>query len=50
MQDYIDDIAKFGRQSEVKALVLKGGIKGWVKHFEGCLVDGYEEEYWMQFT
>ena len=49
MQDYIDDVAKFGRRSEVKAFVLKGGIKGWVKDFNGSLVDGYEEEFWKQF-
>lgn len=28
MQDYIDDVSKFGRKSELKVLVLKGGIKG----------------------
>ncbi|TVY50722.1 hypothetical protein LCER1_G005965 [Lachnellula cervina] len=49
MQDYIDDISKFGRKTPLKVLVLKGGIKGWVKEFEGSLMDGYEEKYWEQF-
>lgn len=46
MQDYIDDISKFGRRSELKVLVLKGGVKGWVKEFEGAMMDGYVEEKW----
>ena len=49
MQDYIEDVAKFGRKSEVKVFTLAGGIKGWVKEFEGALVDGFEEKYWEQF-
>lgn len=49
MQDYMDDIAKFGRRSSLEVLVLKGGIKGWVKAFEGSMVDGFEEKYWEQF-
>jgi arsenical-resistance protein 2 len=49
MQDYIDDVAKFGRKSEVKVFTLAGGIKKWVKEFEGALVDGFEEKYWEQF-
>jgi len=49
MKDYIDDIAKFGRRSSLQVLILKGGIKGWVKDFEGSMVDGFEEKYWEQF-
>jgi arsenical-resistance protein 2 len=49
MQDYIDDVGKFGKKSKVDVLVLKGGIKGWVKDFEGALMDGFEEKYWEQF-
>jgi arsenical-resistance protein 2 len=49
MQDYITDIRKFGLKSPLQVLVLKGGIKGWVKEFEGSMVDGYEEKYWEQF-
>jgi len=46
MQDYIDDVAKLGLKNDVKVFTLAGGIKGWVKEFDGALVDGYEEEYW----
>ncbi|TAQ90125.1 hypothetical protein B7494_g1528 [Chlorociboria aeruginascens] len=49
MQDYLDDISKFGRRSDLKILVLKGGIKEWTKGFEGALMDGFEEKYWEQF-
>lgn len=49
MQDYIDDVSKFGRKSSLQVLVLRGGIKGWVKDFEGSMVDGFEEKYWEQF-
>jgi len=49
MKDYIDDISKFGRRSSLTVRVLKGGIKGWVKDFEGSMVEGFEEKYWEQF-
>jgi len=49
MQDYIDDVAKFGHRSSLKVSILKGGIKGWVKDFEGSMVEGFEEKYWEQF-
>jgi len=49
MQDYITDISKFGRKSTLQVRVLKGGIKGWVKDFEGSMMDGFEEKYWEQF-
>ncbi|KAG0651539.1 Dual specificity phosphatase Cdc25B [Hyphodiscus hymeniophilus] len=49
MQDYINDVSKFGRKSALQVLVLKGGIKGWVKDFGGSMVDGFEEKYWEQF-
>jgi len=45
-QDYIDDVSTFGRKTSLQVLTLKGGIKGWVKDFEGALVDGFEEKYW----
>jgi arsenical-resistance protein 2 len=48
MQDYIDDVSKFGRKSRLQVLVLKGGIKGWVKDFEGSMIDGFEEKYVSQ--
>lgn len=47
-QDYIEDIAKFGRKSTVQVKVLKGGIKGWVKEFEGGFMDGYVESAWVE--
>jgi hypothetical protein len=49
MQDYIDDVSKFGRKTSLQVLILKGGIKGWVKDFEGSLMEGFEEKYWEQF-
>lgn len=49
MQDYIDDISKIGRKSDLKVQVLEGGIKKWVKDFEGSMVEGFEESYWEQF-
>lgn len=49
MQDYIDDIAKVGRRTDVKILILEGGIKKWVKDFEGSMMDSFEEKYWEQF-
>jgi arsenical-resistance protein 2 len=49
MQDYIDDVSKIGRQTELKVLVLDGGIKKWVKDFEGSMVEGFEVKYWEQF-
>ncbi|KAL3423441.1 hypothetical protein PVAG01_05188 [Phlyctema vagabunda] len=48
-QDYTDDIARFHRRTNLKVLILKGGIKGWVKDFEGSMMDGFEEKYWEQF-
>jgi len=49
MQDYMDDISKFGHKSKVKVLVLTGGVKGWVQQFEGALMNSYQEKYWEQF-
>ena len=49
-QDYIDDIAKFGRKSVVKVRVLEGGIKGWVKEFDGAVMEGFQEEKWQEGT
>lgn len=49
MQDYINDISRIGRKTDLKVLVLEGGIKKWVKDFEGSMVEGFEESYWEQF-
>ena len=32
----------------VKVMVLTGGIKGWVKEFQGAMMDGFEEENWKE--
>lgn len=48
-QDYVLDIGRFGKKSTMEVRVLKGGIKGWVKEFEGSMMEGFEEEYWEQF-
>lgn len=49
MQDYIDDIAKVGRKTDLKVLILEGGIKKWVKDFEGSMMEGFEAKHWEQF-
>ncbi|KIM97974.1 hypothetical protein OIDMADRAFT_43852 [Oidiodendron maius Zn] len=49
LQDYIDDISKIGRKTDLKVLVLEGGIKKWVKDFKGSMIEGFEEKYWQQF-
>jgi arsenical-resistance protein 2 len=49
MKDYINDIGKFGRRSAVKVFFLEGGIKAWVKEFEGAMIEGFDEKYWEQF-
>lgn len=46
MQDYIDDISKFGMKSFLRVRILKGGVKGWVREFEGSLMEGFEEGKW----
>ena len=49
MQDYIVDIRKFGLTSPLHVLVLKGGIKGWVKEFEGAMVEALGGEVKRRF-
>ena len=49
MKDYVDDVAKFGRRTSLTVRVLTGGIKGWVKEFEGSMVEDFDEKYWEQF-
>ena len=41
MQDYIEQVG-----GEAQALVLKGGIRGFVKTFGGHLMDAYDEKAW----
>ena len=48
---FADYITEKGDDS-IQSLILEGGIKGWVKA-EGKFtqnVDGYEPEYWKQFS
>lgn len=48
MQDYIEDIARFGRKCRLEVRVLEGGIKAWVKEFEGGFMDGFKEKAWEE--
>lgn len=41
MQDYIDEAG-----GELQALVMRGGIKGFVKSYGGRLMDSYDEKAW----
>ncbi|KAF3046520.1 hypothetical protein E8E12_010489 [Didymella heteroderae] len=47
---FADYIAEKGT-SQIKALTLEGGIKGWVKAGESYTqqMEGFEPEYWGQF-
>jgi arsenical-resistance protein 2 len=42
MQDFINDAGDATMQS----LVMKGGIRGWVKTYEGRRMDGYDAKAW----
>ncbi|KAF5988277.1 arsenate reductase (Arc2) [Fusarium coicis] len=42
MQDYLDEV----EETEIKAEVLIGGIKGWQKAYAGQLMDSYDEKAW----
>ncbi|KAL4730717.1 hypothetical protein ACLX1H_002755 [Fusarium chlamydosporum] len=42
MQDYLDEVG----ETDIKAEILVGGIKGWQKAYAGQLMDFYEEEAW----
>lgn len=42
MQDYFDDVG----EKDIRALVLTGGIKGWVRSYGGNLMVAYDEAYW----
>lgn len=45
MQDFI---VEMGAQDQMEAVVLTGGIKGWVKRYGGQKLDFYEEKYWEE--
>ncbi|CAG9989780.1 unnamed protein product [Clonostachys byssicola] len=42
MQDYLNEVG----ETQIKSLVLKGGIKGWQKKYGGGLMDWYDEKFW----
>lgn len=42
-QDYIDEKG----DSQMRALTLEGGIKGWVKRFGGRGVEGFDLKCWQ---
>ncbi|TPX16048.1 uncharacterized protein E0L32_000382 [Thyridium curvatum] len=46
MQDYINERGDEGR---LQSLILKGGVKGWVKAYGASLMDFWEPTYWEQF-
>ncbi|KAK4231643.1 hypothetical protein QBC38DRAFT_200897 [Podospora fimiseda] len=43
MQDYIDSV---GGDVELKAEVMVGGIRSWVKAYGGEMMEGYDEKVW----
>lgn len=42
MQDYLDEVG----DTEIKSVIMKGGIKGWHKTFGGKFMDSYDEQAW----
>ncbi len=42
MQDYLDEIG----ETKMKAVILKGGIKGWQKTYNGKMMDWYDARVW----
>jgi arsenical-resistance protein 2 len=42
MQDYLNEVS----ETEIKAEILAGGIKGWQKAYGGKLMDWYDEKAW----
>lgn len=42
MQDFINDAG----DTSIQSLVLTGGIRGWVKTYEGRRMDGYDAKAW----
>ncbi|PNP46223.1 hypothetical protein TGAMA5MH_02258 [Trichoderma gamsii] len=41
-QEYLDSIG----ETEMKALILRGGVKGWQKTYNGQLMDHYDPGAW----
>ncbi|KAF4834518.1 hypothetical protein CGCTS75_v003109 [Colletotrichum tropicale] len=46
LQDYLDDVG----ETAVQAVILKGGIKGWVRKYGGRMVDWYDEKAWADIA
>ncbi|KAF6843722.1 hypothetical protein CMUS01_01829 [Colletotrichum musicola] len=46
LQDYFDEIGETAAQ----ALILRGGIKGWVRKYSGRMVDWYDEMAWADLA
>ncbi|TDZ16349.1 hypothetical protein Cob_v010766 [Colletotrichum orbiculare MAFF 240422] len=46
LQDYFDDVG----ETTVTAVILKGGIKGWVRGYGGRMMDWYEEKVWTDLA
>lgn len=44
MQDYFDEIG----ETQIRAVILKGGIKGWQKTYGGELMDWYDAKVWSE--
>ncbi|TDZ39945.1 hypothetical protein CTRI78_v010398 [Colletotrichum trifolii] len=44
--DYFDDVG----ETTVTAVILKGGIKGWVRGYGGRVMDWYEEKVWTDLA
>ncbi|KAF9872562.1 arsenate reductase [Colletotrichum karsti] len=44
LQDYFDEIG----ETAVQAVILKGGIKGWVRKYGGRMMDWYDEQAWTE--
>ncbi|KAI9899074.1 hypothetical protein N3K66_005535 [Trichothecium roseum] len=43
-QDYLNDLG----ETNIKAIVLAGGIKGWQKTYGGDMMDWYDEKVWTK--
>ncbi|KAK2027586.1 Rhodanese-like protein [Colletotrichum zoysiae] len=43
LQDYFDEVGEAG----IQALILKGGIKGWVRKYGSSKMDWYDERSWV---
>lgn len=44
MQDYLNEVG----ETDIKAEILAGGIKGWQKVYGGRLMDSYDEKTWAE--